>query len=118
MDGNDKLKPYGFEIHGCIDGYSRKVLWIKIMYSNKDSRTVIYHYLVTVKNINGFPRRVKADRGVENSVKQAFNAFFGAVRKMLMEALFSKNQQETRELKHGGILRKHSLAAVYRISKI
>lgn len=21
MDGNDKLKPYGFSIHGCIDGY-------------------------------------------------------------------------------------------------
>ena len=20
MDGNDKLKPYGFSIHGCIDG--------------------------------------------------------------------------------------------------
>ena len=26
IDGNDKLKPYGFEIHGCIDGYSRNVL--------------------------------------------------------------------------------------------
>ena len=21
MDGNDKLKPYGFSVHGCIDGY-------------------------------------------------------------------------------------------------
>ena len=25
-DGNDKLKPYGFPIHGCVDGFSRKVL--------------------------------------------------------------------------------------------
>lgn len=25
-DGYDKLKPYGFPIHGCIDGFSRKVL--------------------------------------------------------------------------------------------
>ena len=23
--GYDKLKPYGFAIHGCIDGWSRKV---------------------------------------------------------------------------------------------
>lgn len=23
IDGNDKLKPYGFAIHGCIDGFSR-----------------------------------------------------------------------------------------------
>ena len=26
VDGYDKLKPYGFPVHGCIDGYSRKVL--------------------------------------------------------------------------------------------
>ena len=24
VDGYDKLKPYGFPVHGCIDGYSRK----------------------------------------------------------------------------------------------
>ena len=28
VDGYDKLKPYGFPIHGCIDGWSRKVLWL------------------------------------------------------------------------------------------
>jgi hypothetical protein len=27
-DGYDKLKPYDFAIHGCIDGWSRKVLWL------------------------------------------------------------------------------------------
>ena len=26
IDGHDKLKPFGFAIHGAIDGYSRKVL--------------------------------------------------------------------------------------------
>ena len=26
LDGNDKLKPYGFSIHGCIEGFSRKML--------------------------------------------------------------------------------------------
>ena len=29
-DGYDKLKPYGFPIHGCIDEYSRRVLWLKM----------------------------------------------------------------------------------------
>ena len=28
LDGYDKLKPYGFPIHGAIDGFSRKVLWL------------------------------------------------------------------------------------------
>ena len=26
MDGYDKLKPCGFAIHGCIDGFSRKII--------------------------------------------------------------------------------------------
>ena len=37
MDGNDKLKPYGISIHGCIDGYSRKVLWLQVMIMFKQS---------------------------------------------------------------------------------
>jgi hypothetical protein len=26
IDGHDKLKPYGFSIHGCIDGYSKRLI--------------------------------------------------------------------------------------------
>ena len=26
MDGNDKLRPFGFYVHGCIDGFSRKII--------------------------------------------------------------------------------------------
>ena len=29
-DGNDKVKSCGFRIHGCVDGFSRKVLWLKV----------------------------------------------------------------------------------------
>ena len=28
-EGSYKLNPYGFPIHGCIDGYSRRILWPK-----------------------------------------------------------------------------------------
>ena len=38
LDGYDKLKPYGFEIHGCIDGYSRYILWLSVTRSNKDPK--------------------------------------------------------------------------------
>ena len=30
-DGYDKLKPYGFPIHGCIDGFSRRIMWLEIV---------------------------------------------------------------------------------------
>ena len=28
IDGNDKLKRFGVAIHGCIDGFSRKLIWL------------------------------------------------------------------------------------------
>ena len=30
IDGYDKLKPYGFPIHGCVDGFSRRIIWLKV----------------------------------------------------------------------------------------
>ena len=40
-DGYDKLKPYGLLIHGCVDGYSRKILWLKVSRTNS---TCIFLY--------------------------------------------------------------------------
>ena len=28
LDGHDKLKPFGFSIHGCIDGLLRCLIWM------------------------------------------------------------------------------------------
>ena len=36
IDGNDKLKWWVFAIHGCIDGFSRKILWLHVSTSNND----------------------------------------------------------------------------------
>ena len=36
VDGYDKLKPYGFPIHGCVDGFSRRLLWLKVCRTNND----------------------------------------------------------------------------------
>ena len=30
IDGYDKLKPFGFCIHGPIDGYSRRIMWLEV----------------------------------------------------------------------------------------
>jgi hypothetical protein len=30
LDGYYKLKSYGIPIHGCIDGFSRKIIWLKV----------------------------------------------------------------------------------------
>ena len=40
LDGYGNLKPYDFEIHGCVDGYSRWVLWLSVLwwYPKKTSK--------------------------------------------------------------------------------
>ena len=41
IEGHDKLKPFGFSILGCIDGFSRKVIWLEVGPSNKLSDCAI-----------------------------------------------------------------------------
>ena len=36
VDGYENLKPYGLPIHGCVDGFSRRITWLKVGKSNND----------------------------------------------------------------------------------
>jgi hypothetical protein len=38
IDGHDKLSEWGFEIYGCIDAYSRNILWLYVSISSRTSR--------------------------------------------------------------------------------
>jgi len=68
LDGHDKLKPYGFSIHGCIDGFSRRIIWLDVSSSNKKPELVATYYLNAVKQLGGVPRKLKADDGTEHSL--------------------------------------------------
>ena len=41
-DGYDKIKQYSFPIHAGVDGFSRKVLWLKVARSNKPYRSSVF----------------------------------------------------------------------------
>ena len=66
IDGWDKLKTYGLCIHGCIDGFSRRVMWLKVAYTNKDPYVVCKYFVDSVIHMNGTPHIIRADRGTEN----------------------------------------------------
>jgi transposase InsO family protein len=56
LDGHDKLKHWGFPIHGCNDGFSRYLLWIRVGTSNNDPRFPLACYLDAIEELAGEKR--------------------------------------------------------------
>ena len=67
IDGYDKLKPFGFSVHGCIDGYSRRLIWLEVSSTNKKPEVIAKFYMDAVKQVGGVPSRIRADDGSEMS---------------------------------------------------
>ena len=68
VDGWDKLSPFGIFIHGAVDGFSRRILWLEANSTNKNPNVIASHYLTTVQELEGVPRRMRCDRGTENTI--------------------------------------------------
>ena len=64
VDGHHKLIRWKIVTHGCIDGYSRLVVYLKASMNNRAS-TVYEHFLKAVQQF-GLPSRIRCDQGVEN----------------------------------------------------
>ena len=58
VDGYDKLKPYEFPIHGYIDGFSRKIIWLKVCRTNNDPKIPASFYIQTVQHFKYCPSNV------------------------------------------------------------
>ncbi|KAK2554872.1 hypothetical protein P5673_023534 [Acropora cervicornis] len=76
IDGYDKLKPYGFCVHGAIDGYSRRIMWLEVGRSNNNPRLIASYFLDCVKELVGVPRIIRGDQGTENVNVAAIQRFF------------------------------------------
>ena len=75
-DGYDKPKPYGLPIHGCVDGYSRKILWLKVSRTNIDPIVPVYFYIETVKKMGFCPQYLRTDCGTENGIITGIQCLF------------------------------------------
>ncbi len=70
IDSYDKLKPYGICISGCIDGFSRKIIWLKAACTSSDPCVIGGYFAQAVDEFGGCPRIVRTDAGTENVVIQ------------------------------------------------
>ncbi len=64
VDSNHKLINWRFIVHGCIDGYSRAVIYLKC-FTNNLACTALECFINGTQEF-GLPSRVRGDRGVEN----------------------------------------------------
>ena len=64
VDGHHKLVRWGFVTHGCIDGYSRMITYLKCSTDNKAS--TVYKSFLEAVHKNGLPSRMRSDHGGEN----------------------------------------------------
>ena len=76
IDGYDKLKPFGFPIHGAIDGHSHKILWLKVVQSNNDPKVIADLYLDNVSNLRVVPKTVRSNCGTENIIVARMQCYF------------------------------------------
>lgn len=73
--GYDKLKPFGFPIHGAIDGYSRKIIWLEVVRTNNEPQVPARYYLQSVREISGCPVILRTDCGTENGTMAAMQCY-------------------------------------------
>lgn len=75
LDGYDKLKPWGFAIHGCIDGFSRRILWLKVARSNNLPENPGRYYVETIAELGGVPVELVTDLGTENGLVASMQCY-------------------------------------------
>ena len=76
MDGYDKLKPFGFPIHGAIDGYSRRIIWLEVGASNNNPFVISSYYLNALVQNKVAPSVLRCDLGKENVHLEYLQPFF------------------------------------------
>ena len=76
MDGYGKLKPFGLCIHGAIDGFSRRILWLDVGPTNNDPSVICQYFVNCVRQLGGTARVIRADHRPENVYVTAVQRFF------------------------------------------
>ena len=46
------MKPSEIAIHGSIDGYSPRILWLKLSSINSNPKVIVNYYLCCIKELN------------------------------------------------------------------
>lgn len=109
VDSYDKLKPYGICINGCIDGFSRHIMWLKASYTNNDPSVIAGYFMEVVSHLGGCPKMLRADMGTENRYMEQIQSYFSQQNNFeQIIFIYGKSTANQRIEAWWSILRKHS----------
>ena len=74
MDTNMKLRHWRFCIHGCVDGFTRAIVYLRV--NNNNRATTVLGCFQQAASEWGYPSRVRADNGGENIAVGEFMVWF------------------------------------------
>jgi len=66
LGGHHSLIRWGLVIHGCIDGFSRQIMFLRCIINNNLSQTLLELVLKAIENDALWPSRIRVDYGVES----------------------------------------------------
>jgi hypothetical protein len=94
IDGHHSLIRWSFVIHGCIDGKSRKIMYLSCNTNNK-AETVLRLFEKAISEHDGlWPSRIRVDYGVENVlICDAMVSYRGEGRGSFIAGSSTRNQR-------------------------
>ena len=93
LDGNDKLKRWGLCIHGCVDGFNRKILWLVASSTNNGPLVIGNCFLQCIKKPKILPVVLRMDKGRENIFCEDLQLFFTGKDDIYTYAASTRNQR-------------------------
>ena len=93
LDAYDKLKPYGLCISGCIDGFSRQLIWLNVYRTSSNPRVIAGYYIEAVDQLVGCPSMVRGDMGTENGHVAGMQRFLTGQQSSFLYGKSTHNQR-------------------------
>ena len=93
IGGNYKLKRFGFVIRECIDGFSRKLIWLFVSTTNNDPLVAANFYLKAITNLGRTPNTLRMDLGTENVYCEELQVFFTKNSNSFLYAASTRNER-------------------------
>ena len=76
IDGFDKLQPFDFPIHDATDGFSRRMLWLRVTKFNNSLENIARMYLNTVTKLLACPIELDTDLGTDSGIVVPIQLYF------------------------------------------